>query len=136
MQSTADRVTIQLSADESVVANADADAFREILLNLLDNAIKYGPDGQTIKVALANIEGSVRLSVEDQGPGIPEVETERVWGKFYRLGRERASAISGTGIGLAVVRELTEAMGGRCWFDSSNGGARVNVELPGDRDRD
>ena len=136
MQSTADRVTIQLSADESVVANADADAFREILLNLLDNAIKYGPDGQTIKVALANIEGSVRLSVEDQGPGIPEVETERVWGKFYRLGRERASAISGTGIGLAVVRELTEAMGGRCWFDSSNGGARVNVEFPGDEYRE
>jgi signal transduction histidine kinase len=136
MQSATDRVTIQLSVDESVVANADADAFREIILNLLDNAIKYGPDGQTITVALADIEGSVRLSVEDQGPGVPKVETERVWDKFYRLGRERTSAIGGTGIGLAVVRELVEAMGGRCWFDSSNGGARVNVEFPGDTDRD
>jgi len=136
MQSATDRVTIQLSVDKSVVANADADAFREIVLNLLDNAIKYGPDGQTISVVLGDVEGNVRLSVEDQGPGIPEIETERVWGKFYRLGRERTSAIGGTGIGLAVVRELTEAMGGRCWFDSSNGGARVNVEFPGDKDRD
>ena len=54
----------------------------------------------------------------------------------FGLGRERKSAISGTGIGLAVVRELTRAMGGRCWADSKNGGARVNVEFSGDEDRE
>lgn len=136
MQYAADNVTIDVSADESAVATVDADALHEIVLNLLDNAIKYGPEGQTIKVSVTNVEGSVRISIADQGPGIPDAEKERVWDKFYRLGRERKSAISGTGIGLAVVRDLSEAMGGRCWVDSRNGGACVNVEFPGNKDRD
>jgi len=136
MQSTNESVTVDLSADESTKANVNADAFREILLNLLDNAIKYGPAGQTINVTLADIEGGARLSVEDQGPGIPDGEKDRIWDKFYRLGREQKSAIGGTGIGLAVVYRLTQAMGGRCWFDSKVQGARVSIEFTGDIDHE
>jgi signal transduction histidine kinase len=136
VQSTNKSVTIELSADESAEAKINADAFREILLNLLDNAIKFGPSDQTIKVALADVEGGARLSVEDQGPGIPDEEKDRIWDKFYRLARERKSAIGGTGIGLAVVYRLTRAMGGRCWFDSRGQGARANIELTGGIDHE
>lgn len=133
MQATANEAVIRLSADETVHATVDADALRQIVLNLIDNAIKYGPQQQDIRVALTGIGNVAQISIADQGPGIPQAERERVWTAFYRLKREQTTAISGTGIGLSVVRELVEAMGGRCWIDAPNGGARVNIEFhPGE----
>lgn len=129
MQSTNAGVKIEMSFDEKSEACVDADALRQIVLNLLDNAIKYGPDAQTVNVVLRDIEGRARLNVTDQGPGIPEVENERVWDEFYRLRRERKTAISGTGIGLSVVRKLCQRMGGQCWIDSSSSGTCVSVEF-------
>ncbi|MGH9332977.1 MAG: sensor histidine kinase, partial [Vicinamibacteria bacterium] len=68
---------------------------------------------------------------EDQGPGIPTRERERVFDRFYRLDRERTSSIAGTGIGLAVVRELVTRQGGRAFVESgASGGTRVVIELP------
>ena len=107
-----------------------------MLLNLIDNAIKYGPGQQTISISLTAADGTARISIEDQGPGIPETERDRVWSPFYRLKRERGSAISGTGIGLSVVRQLVEAMHGRCWIDALDGGTRVNIEFHHREDRD
>jgi signal transduction histidine kinase len=102
-----------------------------MLLNLLDNAIKYGPSGQRVVVNLAEEPGRVLISVDDEGPGVPRDERERIWGGYYRLGRERKSAIAGTGIGLAVVRELASRHGGRTWVEQRNdGGARFIIELP------
>ncbi len=126
---TANGATISLATDESAHANVDADALRQVLLNLLDNAVKYGPPQQDISVSLTAVGDVVHLSVADQGAGIPEAERERVWAAFYRLKREDETAISGTGIGLSVVRELVEAMDGRCWIDSADGGTRVNLEF-------
>ena len=131
MRSTTNAATIDLRASEAVAANIDADALRQIVLNLLDNAVKYGPERQVIKVGLENSNGVSRISVEDEGPGIPEAERERVWDTFYRLDREKTAAISGTGIGLSVVRDLTHAMGGECWIESEARGARIIVEFPG-----
>ncbi len=113
-------------------ARVDADAFRQILRNLLDNAVKYGPHGQEVAVFLEGAgPGRLRLAVEDEGPGIPPAERERVFGRFQRLERDRAGAVTGTGLGLAVVRELVTACGGRCAVLSGvRGGARVVVELP------
>jgi len=128
---TANGATIQLDADNSAQANIDADALRQILLNLLDNAVKFGPQEQEILVTVADPDGRARISVEDHGPGIPQAEQERVWDAFYRMRREDDTAISGTGIGLSVVRKLVEAMEGRCWIDSEDGGTRVNLEFPG-----
>ena len=72
----------------------------------------------------------MRISVEDGGPGIPSRERDRIWRRFYRLARDRESAIAGTGIGLAVVRELTLLQGGRAYVEEgSGGGARFVVEL-------
>ncbi len=136
VHATADAVTISASTDESARASIDADALRQVILNLLDNAIKYGPAGQAITVSLTCSSGVVRLAVEDQGPGIPESERERVWSPFYRPSREQDTAISGTGIGLSVVRELVEAMGGRCWIAAADVGARVCMEFPEDADHE
>ena len=136
MATIADGASIRLDADDTAHANIDADALRQILLNLLDNAVKFGPQEQDILVTVAVTEGRARISVEDQGPGIPQAEQERVWDAFYRMKREDDAAISGTGIGLSVVRELVEAMQGRCWIESRNGGTRVIMEFPGTADDD
>jgi signal transduction histidine kinase len=109
----------------------DEDALRQILLNLFDNALKYGPEGQVISLAIAAEGPWVRISVEDHGPGIPARERERIWERFYRMPRDRASAVAGTGIGLAVVRDLVRLHGGRAWAEEgAGGGARFVVELP------
>lgn len=123
--------TVEVKLDPGVSVPIDDDALRQVLLNLLDNAIKYGPTGQRAKVALTGNPDCARISVSDQGPGIPPIERERIWGGYYRLDRERRSAIAGTGIGLAVVRELVGRHGGKTWVeDSGDGGARFVVEFP------
>jgi len=123
------RVTTSLAP--GLKARVDADAWRQVLLNLLDNAVKYGPRGQEVVVSLEGVSGGLRLAVEDEGPGIPPGERERVFERFHRLERDRASGVTGTGLGLAVVRELVARHGGRCAVESGRrGGARVVVELP------
>jgi signal transduction histidine kinase len=112
-------------------ARVDAEALQQILLNLLDNATKYGPEGQRIRVAAGNGGDRVRISVEDEGPGIPASERERIWGRYYRLKRDRDSSVAGTGIGLAVVADLARLQGGRVWVeDGAAGGSRFVLELP------
>ena len=114
-----------------LVVLGDANALRQIVLNLLDNAARYGPDRQTIAIAAARRDGHVELRVEDGGPGIPTADRERVWKAFVRLDRDRDSAVTGSGLGLAVVRELVEAQHGTCWIEDASGtGARVVVCLP------
>ena len=103
-----------------------------MLLNLLDNAVKYGPDGQTVTVGTDPTAGDrVRLWVQDQGPGVPAADREHIWDQFWRLERDRGTAIAGTGIGLSVVRELATLHRGRVWVEvAPGGGARFVVELP------
>ncbi len=111
-------------------AIADRSALRQMVLNLLDNAVKYGPRGQTVTVGTMTAGERVRFWVEDQGKGIPRRERERVWDSFYRLERDANSAIAGSGIGLFVVRELARLHGGDAWVeDGATGGARIVVEL-------
>ncbi len=125
------KMTLATALDARAVVMVDRDALRQILLNLLDNAAKYGPQGQTIIVG-SEIAGDVaRIWVEDQGPGIPHEDRRRVWEPYVRLNRSAESATGGSGIGLSVVRELVELHGGRTRAEGSpGGGARVLVELP------
>jgi signal transduction histidine kinase len=141
-------VSIDVDAGGELVANVDDDAIRQIVLNLLDNAVKYGPDGQRVRVDVARIggvpspglrppspaaagEGFIRIAVDDEGPGVPANDRARVWRRYERLERERARAIAGAGIGLAVVRELVALHGGRTRVEEgSRGGARFIVEVP------
>jgi len=93
------------------------DAVRRVLLNFLDNAVKYGPPGQTISVDVGVQGGEIRLAVTDQGPGVPASEREKVWQPFQR-GRAAATA-AGSGIGLSVVRDIAEQNRGRAWVESA-----------------
>ncbi len=123
-------VTLRIEVPPRAAVRADPSALRQILLNLLDNAVKYGPRGQTVSVAAQVLNGRARIAVDDQGPGIPLGDRDRVWQGFYRLPREARSAVAGSGIGLAVVRSLATEMGGRTWVeDTDTGGARFVVEL-------
>ena len=116
---------------EPVTAAVDCGAVRQIVLNLLDNALKFGPRGQVVRLRVERHDGRARIAVEDDGPGIPVVDRERIWSPYVRLRRERNAAQEGSGIGLAVVRELSQLHGGRSYVeDSPSGGARFVVELP------
>jgi signal transduction histidine kinase len=126
------RVHIATSLREGAVALADEGALRQMLLNLLDNAVKYGPEGQVVTVGMDPPNGDrLRIWVQDQGPGIPTPERERIWQQFWRLERDRGSAVAGTGIGLSVVRQLAALHRGRVWVETAPaGGARFVIELP------
>ncbi len=113
-----------------VFAMADRAALRQMVLNLLDNAVKYGAHPQTVTVGTAARGDRVRLWIDDEGEGVPERERERVWTSFYRLDRHADAAVAGSGIGLYVVRELARLHGGDTWIEDAPGkGARVVIEL-------
>jgi signal transduction histidine kinase len=125
------QVGLDLEAPEGIRARVDADALRQVLLNLLDNAVKYGPPRQQVRLTVARADGRARIVVEDQGPGIPLRDGERIFERFHRLSRDR-TRVAGTGIGLSVVRDIVARHGGRCFVETSaSGGARFVVELPG-----
>jgi signal transduction histidine kinase len=123
---------VEASLDEALSAKADPGAVKQILLNLLENAVKYGPSDQIVDVRLRRgSPGTVRLEVEDEGDGIPVDEQEAVFSPYARLDRHRDSGVAGSGIGLAVVRELAQRQGGSVWVEEAmSGGARLVVELP------
>jgi PAS domain S-box-containing protein len=110
---------------------ADPDKVRQVLANLLDNAVKYSPDGGEIRVAVEPDGRFVRFVVRDSGLGIPKAEQERVFQKFYRLDPNLTRGVGGTGLGLYICRELVQRMGGRVSVKSSeNKGSTFVVELP------
>jgi signal transduction histidine kinase len=125
-------VRIETSLERGLVANVDRAAMRQMLLNLLDNAVRYGPDGQTVKVMTESHNGTWRLTVEDQGKGIPASERERIFEPYYRMNRDARGEKGGSGIGLAVVRGLVEKHGGHVRVDdpAEGSGARISLELP------
>ena len=109
----------------------DADRTRQVLTNLLDNAIKYSPDGGRIELGVEANEGHARFTVRDEGLGIPLGEQNRIFDKFYRLDPDQRRGIGGSGLGLYICRELVRSMHGRIWVESDPGkGATFTFELP------
>ena len=124
-------VTIQTALEPDVVCIVDPGALRQILLNLLDNAVKYGPLGQTVTITLRRAGEHARIIVDDQGPGVPSEHRNRIWEPYQRLESAVAAAVAGSGIGLSVVAQLVALHGGRAWVEGAPGrGARFSVELP------
>jgi signal transduction histidine kinase len=124
-------VRIEALLDPDAGAAVDEAGFRRVLLNLLDNAVKYGPAQADVTVRLRRMGDAVELAVEDRGPGVPPQHREAIFAPFRRLGRDRQSPATGAGIGLAVVRELVSCHGGSCRVeDREGGGASFVVRLP------
>ena len=110
--------------------DADPNRLAQVIGNLLSNAIKYSPDGGTVHVMAEQVDSIVRVSVRDEGMGIPEELQEGVFAKFFR-GEADASGIPGTGLGLTIARSVVEAHGGRMNFESARGkGSMFWLELP------
>jgi signal transduction histidine kinase/ligand-binding sensor domain-containing protein len=123
--------TLVVDVAPGLRGSLDAEGLRRVLSNLVENALKYGPEGQTVRVGAGAAPGGLRLYVEDEGPGIPAAERERLFERFARLDRDRLSAVTGTGLGLAVVRETLARSGGDARIeDASPRGTRVVVSLP------
>jgi PAS domain S-box-containing protein len=111
---------------DGVAANADPDKLRQVLDQLISNAVKYSPKGGTVTVSARRRDAAIEVAVEDEGIGIPAAERERIFTKFYKPG-----GAPGTGLGLFIARGLVREMGGRMWVDSEEGrGSRFAFELP------
>ncbi len=125
-------VTVELVQPDSLPpVAADADKVRQVLVNLVENAVKYSPDGGLVKVTLAARGSSVCFSVQDEGLGIPATELRRIFEKFYRLDPQMTRGVGGTGLGLYICQELVRRMDGRIWVESEPGeGSAFHVELP------
>jgi two-component system phosphate regulon sensor histidine kinase PhoR len=110
---------------------ADPAKLHDVLRNLIANATSYAPGGSCIRVAVDRQPGRVRISVTDQGPGIPEEELSRIFERFYRVDKSRARDPGGTGLGLAIVKHLVELHGGEVRVENAAGsGACFTIELP------
>jgi len=112
-------------------ARCDEDKLRQVLVNLVENAIKYSPDGGEVTVELAARDRRVQIDVHDRGLGIPPSDQERVFEKFVRLDPALSRGVGGSGLGLYITRELIERMGGTISVESEVGaGSRFSVALP------
>ena len=126
---TSRNVTLVAMIDDIAPFPLRRDSLRHILLNLLDNAVKYGPPGQRVSVRVADVGGALRIEVSDQGAGVPAAERESVWRPFVRGARSQEQG--GSGIGLTIVREVAAQHGGRTWVEEAEGGgARFVVVIP------
>ena len=111
--------------------SADDDKLRQVLVNLVENAIKYSPDGGLVELELTPVTGRMRFSVRDRGLGIPPTEHTRIFEKFYRLDPDLTRGVGGTGLGLYICREIVRRMEGRIWVESRPGaGSTFTFELP------
>jgi PAS domain S-box-containing protein len=125
-------VTVDLQASKELPpVVADSQHLRQVLANLVDNAVKYSPEGGPVRLSIRRQNGFVRFAVRDQGLGIPPAEQERIFEKFYRLDPGMTRGVGGTGLGLYICRVLVRQLHGRIWVTSQEGkGSTFFVEIP------
>jgi PAS domain S-box-containing protein len=125
-------IRIELAGSDGLPPiETDGDRLRQVLANLLENAVKYSPDGGVVELRIDRKETGVRFSVRDEGLGIPSSEHDRIFDKFYRLDPHLTRGVGGTGLGLYICRELVRRLGGRISLASETGrGSTFFVDLP------
>ncbi|HVR62334.1 MAG TPA: HAMP domain-containing sensor histidine kinase [Polyangia bacterium] len=127
-----ERIVLRTSVDRDLpLVRMDEDAMTLVLLNLVDNAVKYASDGREVTVRLGRAPGGLVLTVRDRGPGVAKEEQERIFERFYRASNARGGNVRGSGIGLSLVKHIAEAHGGRVAVTSAPGqGATFTVFVP------
>ena len=117
--------------DQPIWIQTDPDRLKQVLVNLIDNAIKYTPDSGTIQIGLLLTENQVQFSVKDSGIGIPSEDLPRIFDRFYRIDKARARSVAGTGLGLAIVKHVLDTLGGTIEVESQpNKGTTFRFYLP------
>jgi two-component system phosphate regulon sensor histidine kinase PhoR len=125
------QMTLEIEVPPGVLALGDPDGVEQMLLNLVDNAIKYGKKHGVVRIGAAVEEGNVVIRISDDGPGIESRHVPRLFERFYRIDAGRSSDSGGTGLGLAIVKHLAESMGGSVAVESTLGkGAQFTIRLP------
>ena len=116
---------------EAIFIEVDPDRMIQVLDNIMNNAIKYSPDGGTITGRMQKTDDAVIISISDEGMGIPKADLNKIFTRFYRVDRARSRAMGGSGLGLAISKEVVEQHGGRIWAESKEGkGTTFYLSLP------
>ncbi len=124
-------VKIDADIPENLVFRADRDQIKQVLINLVDNAVKFNRKGGTVFLSASSNESGTTLQVKDSGNGIPESDLPRIFERFYRVDKGRSREEGGTGLGLAIVKHIVEAHGGTVRVESLSGeGSTFFVHLP------
>jgi signal transduction histidine kinase len=124
-------VRLESSVEAALVVDGDPERLHQVLANLVANAIRHAPPGSAVLVSAAGRNGSARLEVSDEGPGIPAADAERVFERFYRSDQARASRDGGSGLGLAIARWIVDLHAGTIRAEQADPqGCRMVVELP------
>jgi two-component system phosphate regulon sensor histidine kinase PhoR len=124
-------IRIALETDGEIPVEADRRRLGQIIRNLLDNAIKFSREGGTVRLGAGRNGAEVFFAIEDEGPGIPRAEQEKIFQRFYQIDRSRSKTRPGTGLGLAIVKHLVQLHGGRVEVESEVGrGSTFRVRLP------
>jgi heavy metal sensor kinase len=121
---------LECRLEAPVLVRGDRLALRQALMNLVDNAIKYAPEGSRVLVASGRRPGRGFVEVRDEGPGIPVEHREQIFERFYRIDSGRSREMGGTGLGLSLVKWTAEAHGGSVELDTGNGGSTFRLVLP------
>jgi heavy metal sensor kinase len=127
------RQKVEIEGDADLCVGADRVIFRQIVINLLDNAIKYSPEGSAVKIRVApQAEDRVMIEVADRGPGIPREQRERVFDRFYRMDQARSRNVGGAGLGLSIAQWGAQAHGGSLTVaETDQPGCTFQLVLPG-----
>lgn len=120
-----------ISKGNPIFLNIDENYLKQIIVNLVDNALKYSPPGGNISIALEESEEMISISINDSGSGISERDLPYIWDRFYRVDKARSRETGGTGLGLAIVKQLTEKSGGQVEVESVQGkGSIFSIRFP------
>jgi signal transduction histidine kinase len=131
-EAAARQIALRVDAGLPALASADRDRLVQVIGNYLSNALRYAPSPSTVTLSVDRRGGEVVASVRDEGPGVPGDQLAHLFDRFYRADPSRSRALGGSGIGLAIVRAVAEAMGGRAWAESEGpgSGSAFYVALP------
>jgi two-component system phosphate regulon sensor histidine kinase PhoR len=126
------RMTIDLACDDNVEVRINLPLLEQAVINLIDNSIKYSPEGSHIHVEVKKHDAEVSIAVIDEGCGIPPEHLPRIFERFYVVDKSRSRKLGGTGLGLAIVKHIAQAHGGRVTVESTPGkGSIFTLHLPG-----
>lgn len=131
IQAQAGKVRLELDCPEGLAARLSPALLEQAVVNLLDNAVKHSPAGETVRLSAAAVNGEAVIAVQDQGPGIDPAHHARLFERFYRVDKARSRRQGGTGLGLAIVKHIAQAHRGRVGLDSAPGrGSIFRLHLP------